>query len=191
MGLSVGAWWQGRRIGGQVAGLMAIGLGLAVLGCGTVSSSHSGVKIGVVDPMKVLKETAAGKKAEESLNAFVKNRQALIELEEKELKRMEEDLVRQASVLSANSKKEREEQFRRRVMEFQQKGNDLNREIQEKQKEVMDGFREKVEKITSKVAQQSGVQVVVEKTKGGVTIYNDATLDLSEKVIEAFNKEMP
>ena len=179
------------RIGGHAVGLAAIGLGLAAWGCAAVSPTQSGAKVGVVDPMKVLKETAAGKRTEESLNAFIKNRQALIELEEKELKRMEEDLVRQASVLSANAKKEREEQFRRRVMEFQQKGNELNREIQEKQREVMEGFREKVEKVVAKVAQPLGMQVVIEKAKGGTMLYNDASLDLSVKVIEAFNKEMP
>jgi hypothetical protein len=67
----------------------------------------------------------------------------LIELEEKELRRMEEDFMKQGSVLSANAKREREEQFRRRMSEYQQKVTDLNREVQDKQKEVLDGFREK------------------------------------------------
>ncbi|MBI3604132.1 MAG: OmpH family outer membrane protein [Nitrospirae bacterium] len=180
-----------KRMSHWAISVAAVALSLAAWSCASMPANQPGAKVGVVDPMKVLKETAAGKRAEESLNAFVKNRQALIELEEKELKRMEEDLVRQASVLSGNAKKEREEQFRRRVMEFQQKGGELNREIQEKQREVMEGFREKVEKVVAKVAQPLGMQVVIEKAKGGTMLYSDASLDLSAKVIEAFNKEMP
>ena len=155
------------------------------------TSSLNGVRIGVVDPQKVLEETEAGKRAKDSLANFMKNRQALIELEEKELKRMEEDIVKQASILSATARREREEQFRRRAIEFQQKANELNREIQEKQKEVLEAFREKVEKIVAKVAQQMGLLVVMEKGRGGATVYNDSALDISPQVIEEFNRSLP
>jgi outer membrane protein len=168
-----------------------LALSFVAWGCASLSATQPGAKVGIVDPMRVLKETAAGKKAEESLTSFIKNRQALVELEEKELKRMEDDLMRQASVLTGNAKKEREQQFQRRVMEFQQKSNELNREVQDKQKEVMEGFREKLEKVLAKVAPQLGVQVVLEKTKGGTTLYHDTSLDITTKVIEEFNKGTP
>jgi outer membrane protein len=154
-------------------------------------SSVNGVRIGVVDPQKVLEETDAGKRAKDSLSNFMKNRQSLIELEEKELKRMEEDIIKQASILSASARREREEQFRRRAIEFQQKANELNREIQEKQKEVLEAFREKVERIVAKVAQQMGLLVVMEKGRGGPTVYNDSALDISPQVIEEFNRSLP
>ena len=157
----------------------------------TQAASHNGVRIGVIDPQRVLEETEAGKRAKESLTNFMKNRQSLIELEEKELKRMEEDLVKQASILSAGARREREEQFRRRAIEFQQKANELNREIQEKQKEVLESFREKVERVVAKVAQQMGLMVVMEKGRGGPTVYNDSSLDISPQVIEEFNRMMP
>ena len=125
----------------SVAGLLAALL--AVSGCAAGVAKVDG-KIGVVDAARVLSETNVGKKAKDSLTTFSKNRQALIEMDEKELRRMEEDFGRQASVLSPTAKREREEQFRRRVTEYQQKANDMNREVQEKQKDVLEGFREKV-----------------------------------------------
>lgn len=145
--------------------------------------------IGVVDLQRVLLDTEAGKRARDVLSNFMKNRQAVIELEEKELKRMEEDLVKQSSVLSAGGRKDREDLLRRRVAEFQQRANEMNREVQDKQKEVLEGFREKAERVVAKVAQQFGLLVVVEKGKGGPTVYHDAALDISTKVIEEFNKE--
>jgi outer membrane protein len=161
-------------------------------GCaGSSATGHAptgGSRIGVVDPQKVLNDTEAGKKARDSLNTFMKNRQALVELEEKELKRMEDDLMKQGSVLSPNAKREREEQFRQRAMQFQQKVNELNREVQEKQKEVLESFRAKVEKVSAKVAQQLGMQVIIEKGRGGTTIYSDAGLDISDKVVDEINK---
>ena len=167
--------------------LMAL---LTVSGCATGGAKVEG-KIGVVDPSRVLSETNAGKKAKESLGAFSKNRQALIEMDEKELRRMEEDFGRQASVLSPAAKKEREDQFRRRVAEYQQKAGELNREVQEKQKDVLEGFREKVGLVVGKISKRLGLQVVMDKGKGGPTLYSDEGLDITGQVIEEFNREYP
>ncbi len=167
--------------------LMAL---LAVSGCAAGGAKVEG-KLGVVDPARVLNETNTGKKAMDSLSAFSKNRQALIEMDEKELRRMEEDFGRQASVLSATAKREREEQFRRRVAEYQQKAGDMNREVQEKQKEVLEGFREKVGLVVGKVSKRLGLQVVMDKGKGGPTLYSEPGLDITGQVIDEFNREYP
>lgn len=175
------------------AGWMIV-VGATLLAGGCVSSAESqptgrsGLPIGVMEPQRVLSETDAGKKALESLATFAKSRQGLVESEEKELRRMEEDFMKQASVLSANAKKEREEQFRRRMTEYQQKANQMNREVQEKQREVLEGFRVKIEKVVARLAQQMGLAMVVEKGKGSPTVYYDASLDITTKVIEEFNK---
>ncbi len=166
-------------------------MGLAVVaGCAAGGAKVEG-KVGVVDPARLLSETNAGKKAKDSLSTFSKNRQALIEMEEKELRRMEEDFGRQASVLSATAKREREEQFRRRMAEYQQKAGELNREVQEKQKDVLEGFREKVELVVGKVSKRLGLQVVIDKGKGGPTLYSEEGLDITGQVIDEFNREYP
>jgi len=167
--------------------LMAI---LIVYGCASDGHKFEG-KIGVVDSARVLSETSSGKRAKDSLSAFSKNRQAVIEMEEKELRRMEEDFGRQANVLSALAKKEREDQFRRRVAEYQQKAAEMNREVQEKQKDVLEGFREKVELVVGKVSKRLGLQIVMEKGKGGPTLYNEAGIDITGQIIEEVNREYP
>jgi len=158
-----------------------------VIGAGTKIEGT----IGLVDPARVLNDSNAGKKAKESLTAFSKNRQALIEMEEKELRRMEEDFVKQASVLSPAAKNEREQVFRRRMAEYQQKAAELNREVQEKQKDVLEAFRDKVEAVVAKVANRNGLRVVIDKGKGGPAIYGAEELDITTQVIEEFNKEYP
>ena len=163
---------------------------LAVSGCAGGAVKVDG-KIGVLDPARILSDTNAGKKAKDNLTAFSKNRQALIEMDEKELRRMEEDFVKQASVLSPTAKRDREESFRRRMQEYQQKVTELNREVQEKQKDVMEGFREKIEAVVGKVAKRLGLQIVVDSSKGGVTLYREDMLDISNQVIEEFNRDYP
>ncbi|HWF62316.1 MAG TPA: OmpH family outer membrane protein [Nitrospira sp.] len=168
----------------------AVTIMLVLSGC-VGGAGKIDAKIGVINSQRLLNETSAGKKAKENLTAFSKNRQALMELEEKELRRMEEDFVKQSSVLSPAAKRDREEQFRRRMQEYQQKASELNREVQEKQKDVLEGFRDKIEMIVAKVAKRLGLQVVVDKSKGGPTIYHEDGLDISGLVIEEFNREYP
>lgn len=181
--------WSWRGIGRRLAPILAV-LAVVVTGCAGTGAKIEG-KVGVLDPARILAETNSGKKAKETLAAFSKNRQVLIELDEKELRRMEEDFVKQASILSPAAKREREEMFRRRMQEYQQKVTELNREVQEKQKDVMDGFREKIETIAGKVAKRLGLQVVLDRGKGGPTFYHEDTLDISNLVIEEFNREYP
>lgn len=172
---------------------LAAGLAFLIsgaLGCAAAGPKIEG-KIGLVDPTRLLNDSNAGKKAKDSLSAFSKNRQALIEIEEKELRRMEEDFIKQASVLSPAAKNEREQVFRRRMAEYQQKAAELNREVQEKQKEVLDAFRDKVEAVVGKVAKRHGLQVVIDKGKGGPAIYGDDELDITNQVVEEFNREYP
>jgi len=184
-----------RQLSRKLATGFAVGLLFALwvlsfAGCAGVGPHIEG-KIAVMDPARALSETNTGKKAKDALAAFSKNRQALIELEEKELRRMEEDFIKQASVLSPTAKKEREDQFRRRMAEYQQKVNELNREVQEKQKDVLEAFRDKLELVVGKVSKRLGVQVVIDKGKGGPTIYSEETLDITGQVIEEFNREYP
>ena len=181
---------QGDRVFRTFLSTTSLVLGLAIVGCAAGGAKVEG-KVGVVDPARVLSETNAGKKAKESLSTFSKNRQTLIEMEEKELRRMEEDFGRQASVLSATAKREREEQFRRRMAEYQQKAGELNREVQEKQKDVLEGFREKVEFVVGKVSKRLGLQVVMDKGKGGPTLYSEEGLDITGQVIDEFNRDYP
>lgn len=175
-------WWRGWA----TIGLLA----WASLVFGCAGPKIEG-KIGLVDPAKVLNESNAGKKAKDLLSTFAKNRQTLIEMDEKELRHMEEDFVKQASVLSPAAKSEREQAFRRRMAEFQQKTSELNREVQEKQKDVLEAFRDKVEAIVGKVAKRNGLQVVIDKGKGGPALYGAEELDITNQVIEEFNREYP
>ena len=181
-----------RRAGWAGCSAALLAAALLVGGCrSNPSTMPPSTRIGVADPQRLLSETNVGKKAKEMLASFAKNRQALIELEEKELRRMEEDFMKQGSVLSANAKREREEQFRRRMAEYQQKVTDLNREVQDKQKDVLDSFRDKIEALSGKVAKRLDLQAIFDRGRGGPTLYFDEAVDVSSQLIEEFNKTYP
>ena len=162
---------------------------LALLWNGTAHAAD--VKIGVIEPQKVLDGTRNGKKIKDSLQEYVKSRQKIIDLEEEELKKIEEDLVKQSAVLSADAKKEKEETFRKRMMEYQRKVAQLNQEVQNKKKEVLDEFNKGLEQIVKGIADKEKLSLVVEKGDNGagaLVVYSHPSLDITDRVIKELDK---
>jgi len=149
------------------------------------------LKIGVIEPQKVLDNTKTGKKIKDSLADYVKSRQKIIDMEEEDLKKMEEDLVKQGSVLSAEAKKDKEESFRRKMVEYQRKVGQLNQEVQTKKKEMLDEFNKSLEQVVRGIADKERLSLVVEKGNdgaGALIIYSHPSLDLTERVIKELDK---
>ncbi len=179
------AVWGGR---GLVAlGSMVLSL---VWGCTSVGSQNlSDLPIGVVDPQRILQETLKGQRLSDTLNAFMKDRQALVELEQKELRKLEGELMAQSTVLSQEARQRKEEQFRQKMAEYQQKVADLNREVQEKQRELQNEFRRHVQKVVSDIAGRRGLGLVLEEGANSGTLFYRPGLDISTDIIQAMNQE--
>lgn len=177
----------------HVLGLVGL-CGALILVAACASSSVDGERgkmampVGVVDTQWLLKESKLGRQANDSLGKFMKDRQALIELEQKELRELESQLQRQGSVLSSSAKQQREEQFRRRAMEYQQKVSDFNREVQEKQGQLFAEFRDHVDTVVADLAKRLGLVLVLEKGPATTTRYFDNSLDLSQQVLDILNR---
>lgn len=179
------AVWGGRGL--VVLGSMVLSL---VWGCTSVGSQNpSDLPIGVVDPQRILQETVKGQRLSDTLNAFMKDRQALVELEQKELRKLEGELMAQSTVLSQEARQRKEEQFRQKMAEYQQKVADLNREVQEKQRELQNEFRRHVQKVVSDIAGRRGLGLVLEEGANSGTLFYRPGLDISTDIIQAMNQE--
>ncbi|MBI4715557.1 MAG: OmpH family outer membrane protein, partial [Nitrospirae bacterium] len=77
----------------------------------TFPANAEELRVGIVDTQRVLDETTLGSRMKEELNAHVQSRQQIIDLEEGELKKMQEELTRQGAALSDKKRMEKEEAF--------------------------------------------------------------------------------
>ena len=168
-------------------GISVLFIALVASGLIVMPAFAAELKVGVVEPQKVLDGTKAGKKIKDSLQDYVKARQKVIDMEEDELKKMEEDLVKQGAVLSADAKKDKEEKFRQKMVEYQRKVQQLNQEVQVKKKETLDEFNKSLEQVIRGIADREKISLVVEKGDNGagaLVIYSHPSLDLTDRVIK-------
>mgnify|MGYP002624488363 FL=1 len=164
-------------------------LGLGTVGCAVgTSQSGGGMPVGIVDPQRVLQETEKGQRLAETLNAFMKDRQAVVELEQKELRKLENELVAQSTVLTQPARDRKEEQFRQKMAAYQEKIAVLNREVQEKQRELQNEFRKHVQDVVERIAERRNLSLVLEHGAGSGTLYYQPVLDISDEVIQSLGK---
>jgi outer membrane protein len=157
--------------------------------CASVSGeSRSDLVIGVVNPQRILEETVQGQRLSDALNAFMKDRQALVELEQRELRDLEDAIRAQRTVLSQSTRELKEEQFRQKMGAYQQKVADLNREVQDKQRELQNKFRRKVGDVVTRIAKDRDLGLVVEHGPNSGTLFYRESWDISVEVIQALNR---
>jgi len=164
-------------------------LSLVCWSCAPTNGEFSAnLVIGVVDPQRILQETVKGQRLSDNLNAFMKDRQALVELEQKELRNLEDALRAQMTVLSQSARALKEEQFRQKMAAYQQKVADLNREVQEKQRELQNEFRREVEEVVGQIASDRNLGLVLEHGANSGTLFYQESWDISTDVIQVLNR---
>jgi outer membrane protein len=170
-------------------GVLFWGVLLALFALAQLSWGAEGIKIGFIDAQKVLENSKTGKQVKSRMEEYLKPRQKIIDDQKDELRRLEEDLNRQTSVLSPEAKKAKEEDFRKKLSDYQKRAMELNDEVQSKKLEVLKDFNKKLEEAARQIAEKEGFTFVFDKNAdGGSLVYARDNYDLTDKVIEQVDK---
>jgi outer membrane protein len=165
-----------------------ISLLLFVLFCMPVSSmAVDALKIGCIEFQKVLNESDAGKKAKADLEILVKSKQTTIDEKGKTIEKMKADLEKQASVLSAEAKKSKEEELEKVLREYQRLVQDSQTEVKKKELELTDTIIKDMRQLVEKIGEEGGYTLIMEKT-GGMVLYSTKDIDLTDAVIKRYNQ---
>jgi outer membrane protein len=89
-------------------------------------------------------------------------------------------------------KREKTNQFRTKLQDFQKRAQEFNQELAAKQKELVDEYMRKIGTATKAIAEKGGYTLVVDKgsdTTIKIVIYARETLDLTDQVIKEFDRQ--
>ena len=162
--------------------------GLALYAFTACPARSEEFKVGFVDAQKVLDESELGKQVRDSLNDYVKSRQKIVDIEEQDLKKLEEDLSKQGAILSPDAKQEREEQLQRKYMEYQKKVGELQKEIQQRRTDKLEEFNKNLEKIVKVLGEKEGYSMILNNPASNTIIYSKPSLDLTDRLIQEIDK---
>ena len=164
-------------------GVMVVGLG------GSVARAAEELKIGYIDAQQVLDRSKIGQVSKEQLEQYVKSRQQIIDVDEEEIRRLEEELKKQGAVLSPEAQREKQESFQRKLASYQKRAGELSKEVQDKRAEVLKEFNQKLTHALQRVAEKGGYALVLDKElDGGVVLYVKEQMNLTEQVIAELDR---
>ena len=148
------------------------------------------VKVAVMDQQLVIERSKAGKRALEDMKAYQATRQKIINADDQELKELEQTI--QDSKLSEAAKQEKQTQFQAKLEAYQRRLADFNREIQQKQREMVAEYTKKVQDAAQVVAQREGYVAIIDRGNEAmirIVIYYQQGLDVTDHVVKEFDKQ--
>ncbi len=144
-----------------------------------------GMKIGFMDIQSVLVESDAGKKAKADLEAIEKSKRGIVEDKYKAMKKLEEELSKQASVLKPDVKKAKEDELEKIQRDLQRLVTDLRAELQKKEKELTDAILKDISDVVNDVAQEQNYDMVINSQ---YVINAKKEYDITDLVIKKYNE---
>lgn len=167
-------------------------IGAAVLWLAMVSpvlSDETG-KVAVMNQQMVVEQSKAGKRALEELKAFSATRQKIINADDVELKELQQAI--QDEKLSDSAKQEKQSQFQAKLDAYQRRLADFNREIQQKQREMVAEYMKKVQAAAQAVGEKNGYVAVIDKGSEAmmkIVLYHQPALDVTDQVVKEFDRQ--
>ena len=154
-----------------------------------VLSDETG-KVAVMNQQMVVEQSKAGKRALEELKAFSATRQKIINADDVELKELQQAI--QDEKLSDSAKQEKQSQFQAKLDAYQRRLADFNREIQQKQREMVAEYMKKVQAAAQAVGEKNGYVAVIDKGSEAmmkIVLYHQPALDVTDQVVKEFDRQ--
>ena len=174
-----------KKVAALLAVAIILGLSFQAYAKPEVTALASGTKIGYVDMQKALNDVKAGKAARAKLEADGNAKKQKLEIVQKELKKMKDDLDKQRLILSRDALQEKEAAFQQKFFDMQKMTVDFEREFAEKEKSLILPITKKLASVITSVAQDNGYTMVVPKA---MALYGLQQDDLTDAVIKKFDK---
>jgi outer membrane protein len=151
----------------------------------TIAADAAGIKIGVVDFQAVIEGSEPGKKFEADMKKEGQQMEAEIKKGQEELKALKEKVERESAVMSEKAKEEKQIEFNVKLSGLQKKQAQFRKDFLTKQRRGISQFRIEVIEIAHEIGKAEKYDLIVSKD---ALLYMAAGVDITPKVIKAFNK---
>ncbi len=172
----------------KTSGAWLIGLlALAIVG-GAPAPALAEDKIGVVDIDEALNSTEEGKAAREELSRKQREAQGKLEPMIERFKEMQEELKSKRFVLSEEALYQKQLDLVELKTEIDNRAKELEDKFKVDKERLEGPLRKKLVQIVEEIGKEKGFGLILARGAGGM-LYNKEALDITDMVIERFNKK--
>lgn len=143
-------------------------------------------KIGFISVQAILSKCDYGKASSARLKAKFEPMKKEIERETAEIKKLESELKNQDLALKLEAKQDKQREYRRKVRDQQDSVAAFRQRLQVETQKEQQPIVKKIVKVANDYGMANGYSAIVEM--GGVSIFVDEKVDLTDVLIEEMNK---
>lgn len=145
------------------------------------------VKIGGVNFQQALNEVDQGKKAKAALKAEFDAKQKKLQLQQDELKKMQEEAQKQGAVMSQDAMAAKQKAFNDKLVALQKDMATYRDDLVAKEAKMTGQILQNLKTITAEVGAKEGYTMIVETSQDAV-LYAKTKDDLTQRLISMYNQ---
>lgn len=164
----------------------AIALTIACLATFTAfPAMGAGVKIGVIDFQRVLKESKAGKAAQAEIKQKAEQLEASLQQKGNEIEDLQNQLEREALVMSQEKREEKAREIRIKINDAKSLQKKYRSDFKEFEGRLINRIQKEFFDIVGDIGKREGFTLVLEKI--GV-LYAEDSVDITDKLIREYDR---
>ena len=146
------------------------------------------IPLGVLNVQAILREAAAVKDIRGQITKYGTDFEKEIEKKRGDLRKANQELARQRTILSPETFAEKRREFEQQVVKVQRLVQKRQRELDKSRKIAMDTVNKAYIEIVAKLADERNLAMIIRKNQ---TAYSVGTLDLTKTVLDLLNNKLP
>lgn len=167
-----------------------IRLAVLALALAAAPAARAELKLGYVDFQRAIKEVEEGKATGALLKKDADEKQKQLNTRMEELKRLQEDLQKQAQILTPEARAAKVAEVERKTMETQEIYMKLQQELSARERDAMRPLADKMTAVAREIAEAEGFTMIFDRESAGL-VYAPPALDLTNELIRKFNAKFP
>jgi outer membrane protein len=161
---------------------------LAVAAPAWAQTQAAGPRVAFIDLQRVLARSAAGVAAREQLERDKAGMQKDVEAKRKELEALREELEKKGPLMTADARRDKQDQFERKRRDAARLADDFQKELEKKEAILLQKVLQEISGVIEKVGKERGYQLIVERQRAAV-LYAAPDADLTEEVIKTYDQQ--
>ncbi|HEX9821701.1 MAG TPA: OmpH family outer membrane protein [Methylomirabilota bacterium] len=145
-------------------------------------------RIAYIDVQRVLARSAAGVAAREQLEREKATMQKEMDGKRTELEKLRDELEKKGALLTADARREKQEQFERKRRDAARLADDFQKELEKREAALLQKVLQDVSGVIERVGKEKSYYLIVEKRGAGV-VYAATEADLTDEIIRVYDRE--
>src|SRR5713226_1445428 len=147
-----------------------------------------GTRIAYIDVQRVLARSAAGVAAREQLEREKAGMQKDMDAKRKELEALRDELEKKGPLMTAEARRDKQDQFERKRRDAARLADDLQKELEKKEAVLLQKVLQEISGVIERIGKERGYHLVVER-RGAAILYASPEADLTDEIIKAYDQQ--